>query len=124
MEATIQPEEMAIYKATARKKAAKRKAEIDTRFGRAWEVVSKGAAMLREQFGAHKVVVFGSILNRRYFHQHSDIDFAAWGISEEEYLEAVGAVLDLDADFCADLVRMEEARSSLRKVIEREGQEV
>lgn len=89
---------------------------------RAWQTARKGAALLKEQFGAREVFIFGSILIRGHFHQHSDIDFAAWEIPESDYLRAVGAVLDLDPEFSADLVRMEEARDSLRICIEQDGQ--
>ena len=69
-------------------------------------------------------MVFGSLLDRRLFHAHSDIDLAAWGISERDYLKAVGAVLDLDPEFSADLVRMEEAGASIRATVEREGEDL
>ena len=80
--------------------------------------------MLKQNFGATRVVIFGSLLDRRLFHAHSDIDLAAWGISERDYLKAVGAVLDLDPEFSADLVRMEEAGASIRTTVEREGEDL
>ena len=126
MTVTISPEKMAVYRATARKKAAHRKAALDVRHNHAWETAHIAARMLREDFDAQKVVVFGSLLNRRRFHERSDIDLAAWGIPERRYLRAVCQLLDLDPEFSFDLVRMEEAyedtfRVSLVKTIEQEG---
>ena len=90
-------------------------------YERAWKTAQEGAKLLKERFGATEVAVFGSLLNRRLFHAHSNIDFAAWGIPESDYLKAVGGLLDLDPEFSADLVRMEEAGESIRLVIEKEG---
>lgn len=118
---TISPEQMAIYKATARRRAARRNAELDDRLDRAWATARCASALLKKRFGADQVMVFGSLLERRLFHAHSDIDLAAWGIPEHAYLKAAGAVLDLDPEFSVDLVRMEEARESIRAIIEDEG---
>ena len=121
---TITPEEMAVYRATACKRTAKQRAEIDARFERAWHTARQASSILKKRFGADTVLIFGSLLDRELFHAHSDLDLAAWGISDDAYLKAAGAVLDLDPEFTADLVRMEEAGESIRAVIEREGQSI
>jgi len=122
----IPPEKMAIYRATARKKAEREKAALDARYDHAWQMAQIAAQMLSRDFDAQKVVVFGSLLNRRRFHERSDIDLAAWGIPERRYLRAVSRLLDLDPEFSFDLVRMEDVyeidtRTSLVNRIEREG---
>ncbi|MEZ4557587.1 MAG: hypothetical protein R2854_14255 [Caldilineaceae bacterium] len=59
------------------------------RFLRAWELARAGADALRNRFGAAEVVVFGSLTDESRFHTHSDIDLAARGIREEDYLGAL-----------------------------------
>jgi uncharacterized protein len=121
MTLNISPEKMAEYRAGARKREAERQAALDRRFQRAWEVARQGAEILKFQFGAKKVVVFGSLIDRDLFHAHSDIDLAAWGISEQIYLRAGSSLLDLSTEFSVDLVLVESAPTRLQKNIERDG---
>lgn len=124
MTLNISPEKMAEYRAGARKREAERQAALDECFQRAWEVARQGAEILKSQFQAEKVVVFGSLTDRSRFHQRSDIDLAAWGTSEKSYLKALGRVMDVTSEFMVDFVRIEEARDHIRKSIERDGVEL
>ncbi|NKQ35974.1 MAG: nucleotidyltransferase domain-containing protein [Chloroflexi bacterium] len=121
MTLNISPEKMAEYRQGARRRAAARQAKLDERFYLAWEIARQGAEILRTRFHAEKVIVFGSLLDRSRFHERSDIDLAAWGIAEKDYLRALGSLLDLTTEFSVDLVRVEEAREHLRKEIETQG---
>lgn len=126
---TISAEKMELYRETARRRAARQKAELDARFGRAWRTARSAAQLLKENFSAKRVVVFGSLVNRKLFHTRSDIDLAVWGISENQYFAALSAILDVDPQFSVDLVRMEdiygeESRIALVKTIEQEGREL
>jgi len=91
------------------------------RYQEAWKLAKRAAALLKENFGAGKVVVFGSLTKRLWFTRWSDIDLAAWGIPDEQFYAAVGAVTALSADFKIDLIDVNECRDSLRKAIEAEG---
>ncbi len=117
----IPPEKMAEYRAGARRREAARQAELDKRFEQAWAVARQGADILRDQFQAEKVVVFGSLTNRSRFHERSDVDLAAWGVPEREYLRALGEVMDLSPEFLVDLVRVEEAYEHIRRRIDADG---
>ncbi|MEZ4707396.1 MAG: nucleotidyltransferase domain-containing protein [Caldilineaceae bacterium] len=126
---TISAEKMELYRETARRRAARQKAELDARFGCAWRTARSAAQLLKENFSAKRVVVFGSLVNRKLFHTRSDIDLAVWGISENQYFAALSAILDVDPQFSVDLVRMEdiygeESRIALVKTIEQEGREL
>ncbi|GIK73088.1 MAG: nucleotidyltransferase [Chloroflexota bacterium] len=107
---------------------ARRKAESlqkhTAHLARAWEVAKVAAKVLREKYGATRVVVFGSLVHPARFHVRSDVDLAAWGIDERAYLRAVADVTALNADVLVDLVRVEEAAPSLLASIEQEGQEL
>lgn len=90
----------------------------------AWRVARRAARLLRDQYGAHKVVVFGSLVHEAWFTPWSDIDLAAWGIPPDRFYGAVAAVTGLSPTFQVDLVDSDACRSSLRAVVEREGIEL
>ncbi len=112
---------MAEYRAGARHRETARQAELDERFQLAWKVARQGAEVLRVQFQAEKVVVFGSLVDKSRFHERSDIDLAAWGIPEQVYLRALGSVMNLSSEFLVDLILFEEARPHIRETIESKG---
>ena len=58
-------------------------------------------------------MVFGSLLRTGHFDERSDVDLAAWGVAEENFLSAVAAVTGIDGEISVDLVRMEQASSGL-----------
>ena len=115
---------MAEYRASYKKRQAAERQKLDERFERAWEVARRGADLLRAQFKAEKVVVFGSLTNRELFHIRSDIDLAVWGLPDKQYFRASGAVLDISPEFLVDLVPFTDASNSLRRTIETEGIEL
>ncbi|MFQ5398110.1 MAG: nucleotidyltransferase family protein [Anaerolineae bacterium] len=117
----IPPEKMAEYREGARRREAARQAQLDARFEQAWVVARQCAQILRDQFGAEKVVVFGSLTDRSRFHERSDIDLVAWDIPEADYLKALGEVMDVSPEFLVDLVRVEEAYDHIRKTVESQG---
>jgi len=80
--------------------------------------------LLKEQFDATRVVVFGSLVHEGCFTRWSDVDIAAWGISSEDTFKAIGAVMDMDTDIEVNLVDIESCHSSLLEVITKEGIEV
>lgn len=98
----------------ARRAAARRRAE------QALGVARKAAAVLRQEFGAERVWLFGS-LARGTFDAASDIDLAVDGIEEKAFLRALGRLISLHPDFSVDLVDIREARPGLRRAIEEEG---
>jgi len=97
------------------------KQQVAERWDRAWAVARVAAGLLREKFGAKRVVVFGSLAHQALFSPWSDVDLAAWGIPADQYYRAVAAVTGMSADFEVDLVDPTECRPRLRQVIEREG---
>ncbi len=117
----ISAEEMAQYRATARRREAKRRAARAARHKRAWEVARKAARLLKEEFGATRVVAFGSLLHSEVFGEWSDIDLAAWDLEGLEYFRAVARLQDIDPEFEIDLVDIDHCRPSLREHILQEG---
>jgi len=115
---------MAEYKATATKRWLEEQNELSTSYARAWTIAKQAAAILRAQFGVHRIVVIGSLTYKQRYHQRSDVDLAVWELSEKKYYRAVARLLHLDPRHEIDLVRIEDVSDSLRKHIEQEGIEL
>ena len=95
--------------------------QVWERWERAWRVARAAAEALRQQFGATRVVAFGSLARRDGFTPWSDVDLAAWGIPPGAFYRAVAVVTGISPEFKLDLVALEDCPSHLRHVIEREG---
>ena len=104
----VSPEKMAEYRRTAQKRQATAVAKLDERFALGQTIARELADLLRADFGAEQVFLFGSLTDRDLFHTRSDIDLAAWGIAEGRYLAAVAAVTGHQTAFSVDLVRLVE----------------
>jgi predicted nucleotidyltransferase len=117
----LTPEEMDGYRAAARRRAEQEHQQLAIREKRAWELARRAATLLREQFGATQVVVFGSLVHEGCFTPWSDVDVAAWGIRPADTFQAIGAVLDVDPEIKVNLVDVQACASSLLAIIETEG---
>ncbi len=109
----ISPSDMEIYRQTAKQKQQAFQENRRIRHERGWQVAHKAAALLKERFGASRVIVFGSLLRPEVFDERSDVDLAVWGVADDKYLRAVAAVTALDREISVDLVQMELSRSSI-----------
>jgi uncharacterized protein len=89
MSTTVAPEAMARYRrgALAREEAHRRETEL--RRAAAWDLAHRAARLLREEFGATRVVAFGSLAHGAWFEPRSDIDLAVEGIPVEAFWRAV-----------------------------------
>ena len=117
----INPEAMAVYRATARRRQQAEQEALAAREQRAWELARQAADALRQQFAVSKVVVFGSLVHPGSFTPWSDVDIAAWGLQPHETFRAIGVAMDISAEIPINLVDMGACRASIREVIEREG---
>jgi len=113
--------DIAIYLRTAQARARERHKQLEVRRRRATEIAAAAATILKQDYQAHRVVLFGSVIHPQRFHSRSDIDLAVWGLDGREYYRAVARLLSLDPSFEVDLVQMEYARPLLRQTILREG---
>jgi predicted nucleotidyltransferase len=106
------------YRAAYRRRQAERNARLEQRRALGLASAASAARLLRDRFRATRVVVFGSLAGG-VIDERSDVDLAAWGIAEGDFLGALALVLALDSQFSFDLVRAEEAPPSLLEAIER-----
>lgn len=97
---------------------------LDARWEQARELAFRAAKLLRKNFGATKVVLFGSLLNRSWFTPWSDIDLAVWGIPKDQYFSAVASMTGLSKIFAIDLIDPETCRPSLLEIINQDGIEI
>ena len=84
---------------------------------RGLEVASVCAQILKQEFGAQRVVLFGSLLDHERMTSHSDIDLAVWGLPEVDFFRA-GAAIERGHDFPIDLVEVQHALPHILKAIE------
>ncbi len=117
----ISKEKMAAFKATAQRRSENEKEQLARRYQRAWELARKGADLLKKQFKAKEVKVFGSLVRKELFHIRSDVDLAVRGLNETEYYRAVSRLQSLDNEIKTDLIMTEDIQDSLRICIEKEG---
>jgi predicted nucleotidyltransferase len=94
--------------------------QLTERWRRAREAAGRAAALLRTDFGASRVVAFGSIAREEWFTPWSDIDLAAWGIPVEDFYRAVASVNEVSEEFLVDLVDGAACPPKLRVAIDRE----
>ena len=120
---TPQPSPAAItaYRATAQRRAAEASRTLALRRARAREVAQQAAALLKEQFGATQVTLFGSTVHGHWFSTTSDIDLAASGLASDDYFTAVARLQDLSSEFKVDLVALEHCKPGLREAVMQEG---
>ena len=77
----------------------------------------RAADYLKKVYSVKKVFLFGSLVNKKYFHAHSDIDIAVDGLPEESYYQAVGEIMNLIQDFEIDIVDLNTCKPALKKSI-------
>jgi uncharacterized protein len=122
----LSPEEWQIYQPLAvlqeRRKSSVEQTE--ERWHQARRVADEAARLLRKEFGATRVILFGSAAYQSWFTDRSDIDLAVWGITPEQFFAAVAAITGFSADFKMDLVDAENCSPTLRLIIERDGIEL
>jgi predicted nucleotidyltransferase len=119
----LSPEEWKTYRPdtiAAQRSEDERKA-IRQRRQKAIRLARRAAKLLREEFGAKRVMLFGSLAHRGWFTRWSDIDLAAWGIPPKKFYAAVAAMTAMSEAFRIDLVDPEACSPSLREAILSEG---
>lgn len=112
------------YRKTAIHRQKVRISKAKTRREKGWKLARKAANLLRTQFQAKRVAVFGSLLHEARFTRWSDIDIAVWGIPADQTFRAIGAVMDLDSSVELNLVDVNTCSPSLLRAIEQEAVDV
>jgi len=111
----VSPEQMQRYIATARARQQRRLAELEQRRLHGFEIAKTAAQILKTEFSASRVVLFGS-LSGPHFHETSDLDLSIWDLPEKTYFKAVARLLSL-SDFDIDLVEVQYASPEMLAAI-------
>ena len=110
-------EEIVARVMAARAQRPQRLAQMQERQQRGLEVARECARILKQEFGAQRVVLFGSLLDPERMTWRSDIDLAVWGLPEAVFFKA-GAAIERGHDFPIDLVEIQHALPHILKAIE------
>ena len=103
------------------KRQSATQSQLERRRTRAVRLARQAAALLRAEFGARDVVLFGSLASHSDFTLWSDIDLAVFGIPADRFYAAVAAITGLSAEFKVDLVDAGACKTSLREAIDQDG---
>ncbi|MDZ7762704.1 MAG: nucleotidyltransferase domain-containing protein [Desulfovermiculus sp.] len=117
-------EEVRHYLAAARKREENRRLALEKRIQRAQSLAQEAAGILRDKYRVQRVVLFGSLTQPDTFTLWSDVDIAAWGLTSENFLQAMNDVASLDSEIEVNLVDMATVKSTLLEHIQRHGQDI
>jgi predicted nucleotidyltransferase len=84
----------------------------------------EAAAMLKQKYGATRVILFGSLAHRDWYHPRSDVDLAVEGIAPEVFYRAWTAIEHVIKDRPVDLVDVTAASPSVRRTLLDEGMDL
>ncbi len=115
---SISPEQLGRYRTRLQQRLEQRKQEQLQRQERGWQVARQAAKILKSEWNASKVVLFGSMLETRKIHAHSDIDLAVWNLPEDDYDLTFANLLDINPEFLIDLVEIQHAKPGIMNAIE------
>jgi predicted nucleotidyltransferase len=88
------------------------------------EKAKEAAAMLKERYGATRVILFGSLAHKEWFHERTDVDLAVEGLRDEVFYRAWGEADEMIPGRRMDIVGIASAKPSIREAIQRHGVEL
>jgi len=110
--------------AAVRRRQASVDPQVQERWQQAQQLARDAAQRLHKDFGARRVVLFGSAVEQSLFTRWSDVDLAVWGVPPDQFYAAVAAVTSLRVEIPVDLVDAEQCSEDLKRAIEQEGVEL
>jgi predicted nucleotidyltransferase len=116
--------ELNTYRRAARRRLQAQRQAMASRRRRAWRFACRAATFLKREYGATRVVVFGSLSHGAWFHPRSDLDLAVEGLKPGAIWRAWSAVEHLIPGFEVDLIELETATDRLRQRIREQGREL
>lgn len=120
----LSDEELERYRETLRQRDREAREWQEKAHRRARQDARHAAALLKSEFGASRVFLFGSVAQEEHLSPHSDIDLAVEGLPPENYYEAVARVQSVTSGPSVDLVRLDRCSDSLRRKIKDTGIEL
>ena len=121
---SLTKKELDIYRLAAQRRWQSQRQEMTRRRRKAWRLARRAAAFLKQEYGATRVVAFGSLSHGGWFHVHSDLDLAVEGLKPGVIWRAWCAVERVIPGFEVDLIELETATDLLRQRIREQGREL
>ena len=91
------------------------KITAENRRAQALQAAEQCIELLKRDYGAKRVILFGSLVGQGPWHSQSDIDLAVEGLAAEDFFKAYGACDELlPPDLELDLVPLEDAFPEMR----------
>ena len=87
-------------------------------------MAKKAAEVLREKYGASRVILFGSLSYDSWFTPRSDIDLCVEGVSVKSFFRAESEIEEIASGYRLDLLDIRECSPELLKHVEMEGIEL
>lgn len=87
----------------------------------AYQEAKRCAEILRQEYGAKRVFLFGSVLDEDRFSERSDIDLAVEGLEGSSFFGAVGKLLQ-ESKFNIGMVPWEDCQESFKRKILTRGE--
>ncbi len=115
------PKKYQPYVAHWQQRKVERRSRLKQRHQEGLKQAKELADILKADFGATKVVLFGSMLSVNDIRMKSDIDLAVWDIPSKDYISALAELMRRSGSFAVDLVCIEDAPDSLRSYIQDKG---
>jgi hypothetical protein len=116
---------MARYRAGMLQRDRELRDQTRARAARAMEAARAAAALLRERYGATRVVLYGSLARGEgHFTRWSDVDIAAWGIPDRDWVSAPLDALTVSKEIEVNLVLAQDAPAFILDAIAREGRDL
>lgn len=122
--AEVTPSEIRAYRRSWQARLARVPSRVEARRAEARRAASNAADLLRREFGATRVLLYGSLARDPGFTEHSDVDLLAWGIPVEREFSAVAACLGVSREVRVSLAAAESSPTSLLAAAEREGEDL
>jgi predicted nucleotidyltransferase len=98
--------------------------EIESIRTNAMERARKVASLLKEKYGAKRVILFGSLCSKIYLHERSDIDLLVEGIKSSDILRAGFDAWVVAEPFDVDIIPTEVAEERMIKIAIKDGIEL
>ncbi|MBO8129196.1 MAG: nucleotidyltransferase domain-containing protein [Peptococcaceae bacterium] len=116
----LTPQQKQRYVSGWLKREKEREARLKQQHQLALKKAFEIAQMLKAKYGVKKVVLFGSVVNGKYW-AHSDIDIAVHGMDEDRYLDMAWEASQIALPFKVDLLPFEKVSKALQRKITDEG---
>ncbi|MBI5649282.1 MAG: nucleotidyltransferase domain-containing protein [Chloroflexi bacterium] len=116
--------ELETFRRAAERRSHLEEQELERRRRRAWQCARRAARLLKQDYGAKRLIVFGSLAHGAWFHPHSDLDLAVEGLEPGAIWRAWSAVEKVVPGFGVDLIEIETASDRLGQRIREQGKDV